>query len=116
MKKFVLAATALTIAGGSALAADLAVRPAPVYRPPPPVAVPLYTWTGCYVGGNGGGIWAKSEWNDTVFGGFGDSTASGGLGGAQVGCNYQVGAWVFGVQGDYDWTSAKTDNTNVFLT
>jgi outer membrane immunogenic protein len=77
---------------------------------------PLYSWTGCYVGGNGGGIWAKTEWNDTVFGSFGDSTASGGLGGLQVGCNYQAGAWVFGVQGDYDWANAKTDNTNVFLT
>jgi outer membrane immunogenic protein len=115
VKKFLLAATAFTTIAGSALAADLAVRPAPVYRPPP-VAVPLFTWTGCYVGGNAGGIWAKSEWNDTVFGGFGDSTASGGLGGVQVGCNYQVGAFVFGVQGDYDWTSAKTDNQNVFLT
>jgi hypothetical protein len=26
-------------------------------------------------GGNGVGIWAKSVWNDTVFGSFGDSTA-----------------------------------------
>ena len=116
MKKFLLAATAFTTIGGSALAADLAVRrPAPVYAPPP-VAVSLFTWTGCYVGGNAGGIWAKSEWNDTVFGGFGDSTASGGLGGVQLGCNYQVGAWVFGIQGDYDWTSANTDNSNTVLT
>ena len=117
MKRFLLTATAFTIIGGSALAADLAVRrpPPPVYVPPV-VAVPIFTWTGCYVGGNAGGIWAKSEWSDTVFGSFGDSTASGGLGGVQVGCNYQVGAWVFGIQGDYDWTSAKTDNTNVFLT
>jgi outer membrane immunogenic protein len=38
------------------------------------------------------------------------------LGGVQVGCNYQAGTWVFGIQGDYDWTNAKTDNTNVFLT
>jgi outer membrane immunogenic protein len=116
VKKFLLAATTFKTIGGSALAADLAVRrpPPPAYLPP--VVVPLYSWTGCYVGGNAGGIWAKSEWNDTVFGGFGDSTASGGLGGVQVGCNYQVGAWVFGVQGDYDWTRAKTDNQNVFLT
>jgi outer membrane immunogenic protein len=116
MKKFLLAATALTIISGSALAADLAVRRAPPPAYAPRVVAPLYSWTGCYVGGNGGGIWAKTEWNDTRFGSFGDSTASGGLGGLQVGCNYQAGAWVFGVQGDYDWASAKTDNTNVFLT
>lgn len=113
MKKLLLAATAFTAMASSALAADLAVRraPRPAYVP---VVVPLYSWSGCYVGGNGGGIWAKSEWNGTVFGG--DSTASGGLGGIQVGCNYQAGVWVFGVQGDYDWASANTDNTNLFLT
>ena len=115
MKKFLLAATAITSISGSAFAADLAVRPAPVYRPAP-VVLALYSWTGCYVGGNGGGIWAKSEWNDPLFGTFGNSTASGGLGGVQVGCNYQAGAWVFGVQGDYDWASATTDSTNVILT
>jgi outer membrane immunogenic protein len=59
--------------------------------------------------------WCKPG-SSTEPGSFGDSAASGGLGGVQVGCNYQVGAWVFGVQGDYDWTSGKTDNTNVFLT
>jgi outer membrane immunogenic protein len=115
MKKLLLATTAFTTIASSALAADLAVRraPPPAYAP---VVAPVYSWTGCYVGGNGGGIWAKSEWNDGFFGGFGDSTASGGLGGVQVGCNYQAGTWVFGVQGDYDWTSASTDNTNVVLT
>ena len=25
------------------------------------------------------------------------------FGGAQGGCNYQTGSWVFGIQGDYDW-------------
>ena len=115
MKRLLLAATALTIVSGSAFAADLAVRPAPVYRPPP-VAVPVFTWTGCYIGGNAGGIWAKSEWNDPFFGSFGNSTASGGLGGLQGGCNYQTGPVVFGIQGDYDWTSANTDTSNVILT
>jgi len=114
MRKFLLAATALTTIGSSALAADLAVR-----RPPPrgyvPVVVPVYTWTGCYVGGNAGGLWARTEWNGSVFGDFGTGTASGGLGGLQGGCNYQVGAWVFGIQGDYDWTNATNDTTNVFL-
>jgi outer membrane immunogenic protein len=115
LKKFLLALTAFTTIEGSALAADLAVR-----RPPPPayvqpVVVPLYTWTGCYVGGSAGGLWARTEWNDSVFGDFGTGTASGGLGGLQGGCNYQTGAWVFGIQGDYDWTSATNDTTNVFL-
>jgi outer membrane immunogenic protein len=39
---------------GSAFAADLA--PPPVYAPP----VPLFTWTGIYVGGQIGYAWAKT--------------------------------------------------------
>jgi outer membrane immunogenic protein len=98
----------------SASAADLA-RPAPVYTPPPPPVVALFTWTGCYVGGNVGGLWANDTWSDTVFGGFGGSTANGVLGGAQVGCNYQVGTWVFGIQADYDWTNANSNNANTII-
>ncbi len=116
MKKLLLSATALIAIGSSAMAADLAVRraPAPVYAPVPVVRV--FTWTGCYVGGNAGGLWAHTDWNDSVFGNFGSGTASGALGGAQVGCNYQAGAWVLGIQGDYDWTNAKHDTNNVVLT
>ena len=112
MKKLLLAGVAATtLVGGSAIAADLA-RPVPVYRPPPPV-VALFTWTGCYVGGNVGGIWAHSDWNDGVFGDLGSSTANGAIGGVQAGCNYQVGGWVFGIQGDYDWTNANNNTANV---
>ena len=115
MKKFLLTAGALVaFLAGPSMAADLA-RPQRVYVPPAPVAVPVYfTWTGCYVGGNGGGIWAKRDWTDPVFGAgdFGSHTASGGLGGVQAGCNYQRGSWVLGVQGDYDWASARASNIN----
>ena len=38
---------------------------------------------------------------------LGSHDANGWLGGAQVGCNYQVGGWVFGIQGDYAWTDAS---------
>jgi outer membrane immunogenic protein len=110
MKKLLLAGAGLiALLGGSARAADLG-RPGPVYAPP--VVVAVFTWTGCYVGGNGGVMWANSDWNDTVLGDFGGNATSGALGGLQVGCNYQVNGFVVGIQGDYDWTSFNTSVAN----
>src|ERR1700730_14710238 len=132
MKKVLLGAVAVVaLFGGCAGAADLP-RPVPVYRPPPAV-VPYFTWTGCYIGGNGGGVWANKEWSNSVASpaitvsgiavpaapagaGFGTHTASGGIGGLQGGCDYQIGTWVFGLQGDYDWTNATGHNINSVLT
>jgi outer membrane immunogenic protein len=114
--KMVLLAGAgvIAILSESASAADLA-RPAPVYAPPPPPIIAVFTWTGCYIGGNIGGIWANSDWQDTVLGDFGSSTGSGVLGGGQIGCNYQLGSWVFGIQGDYAWTNANTNTANTII-
>jgi outer membrane immunogenic protein len=119
MKKFLLATAAVIAAfAAPAQAADLARPAPPVYAPPPPI-VAVFTWTGCYVGANGGGLWSTTDWTDNFgfFGpigtDFGNNTASGGLGGLQVGCNYQAGNWVFGIQGDYDWASATSNGTAV---
>src|ERR1700736_5563003 len=68
----------VALLGGHSNAADLA----PIYAPPPPV-VAVFTWTGCYVGGNAGGIWANTDWTDPALGDFGSNTASGALGGVQ---------------------------------
>jgi len=129
MKKILLTSLALAALAAPAAAADLAVRPAPVpYKAPPPIV--FYNWSGCYIGGNGGGVWVNKDFAlDNVVGpfgggvffnnavGLGSHTASSGIGGVQAGCNYQVpgSGWVFGIQGDYDWMSAQADHVDPFL-
>jgi len=108
MKRALLAAAAIAVSfSGTASAADLRVRARPVYAP---AVAAFYNWTGCYVGGNGGGFWATRRFSNNGLG-FGDNhTASGGLGGVQAGCNYQMGSWVLGVQGDWDWGRVSEDD------
>ena len=60
MRKMLLAGTALlALVSGSAMAADLS-RPPPEPYKAPPMMVPVFTWTGFYVGGNLGGAWAHT--------------------------------------------------------
>src|SRR5260370_20308376 len=100
MKKMLLTGTALlTVVSGSAMAADLtrpAPAPAPVYTKAP--MMPAFTWTGCYVGANVGGLWAKKDWTNVTGTPETSATPSSWLAGGQVGCNYQVSTWVFGIQ------------------
>jgi len=91
----------LALAGGSAVAADLA----PYYQPGPAYN-PIYTWTGFYVGINGGGGWGSSQW-DAV----NSFDVSGGLIGGTVGYNWQFGQVVVGAEGDIDWSGIKGTTT-----
>jgi outer membrane immunogenic protein len=102
MKKVLLAALMAGVAS-SALAADLPTRKAPpapqVYAPPP-----VFSWTGLYVGVNGG-------WGGGTGGGdFGSPT--GGLVGGTVGYNYQIGQFVAGLEGDWDWADLNKNGVN----
>ena len=86
MKRVFFALVSLAALTGTAAAADLPPRlaPAPYYKAP--VAIPVYNWTGFYIGINGGGGFGRSQWDTT--GGF---NTSGGLVGGTVGYNYQFG-------------------------
>ena len=96
-----------------ATAADLLRRsPAPLAEPLPPAPVGT-TWSGFYIGGNLGAAFDPNDLsikdlseeqdltlkfsNDTEF-----------IGGVQAGYNWQVGSWVMGVEGDFDFA----DNIN----
>jgi outer membrane immunogenic protein len=100
MKRLVLAFAALAAWAGTAAAADLAVRPAPEPYYKAPAYAPIYSWSGFYIGINGGGGWGTSDWTST--GGF---NTSGGLIGGTVGYNYQMNQVVLGVEGDMDWAN-----------
>ena len=97
MKRVVLGAMGMVLLGfaGSAKAADL-------YAPRAPYTVnqPLnaYSWAGPYLGGNLGYDWGTVSNNPT--------RPSGISGGVQGGYNWQMGHWVFGVEGDLEATGA----------
>jgi len=114
MKKLLLGsvATGALVAAGSASAADLSVRPA--YKAPPAVApLPVFSWTGCYVGGHGGWGWGRKEVDERVTTSSGPrqhnfsrtADTSGSIFGGQVGCDYQFsGSWVLGIEGSISGT------------
>jgi outer membrane immunogenic protein len=111
VKSIVLAGVALGLATLNAAAADLAARP---YTKAPVMAAPVYSWTGCYVGGNVGYGWSPTKWADNgVL--FTSHDVDGVVGGGQVGCDYQSGPWVFGIQGMFDAADMKGHGTNLFL-
>jgi outer membrane immunogenic protein len=118
MKKSILGAVALVAIGvAPALAADL---PARTYtKAPAVVPVVTYNWTGCYIGGNVGGAWAKTQQtriglvDGTVLPpqDYGSATGSNFIGGGQVGCDYQFGGnWVVGVQGMFDFGNTNSSH------
>ena len=99
-----LAGLALVTASGSVRAADLA----PYMPTKAAVAAPvLYSWTGFYMGVNAG--WAFQNGGEDIVAvangaaiNFG-SEANGFIGGGQLGYRQQFGAFVFGIEGDFDW-------------
>src|SRR4051794_3620602 len=121
LRKIVLSSVAATALVGSALAADLPRRaPPPVYVPPP---APVATWTGLYIGINGGGLWMNNRdfvTTGTDFGGTGfapswssaaalaatnvvtiNNRAQGLIGGTW-GYNWQWNSFVVGTESDFD--------------
>ena len=107
MKRMLIAGAFALAAGGQALAADL-----PQPAPPPPRApaaylpiVPVFTWSGIYIGANGGYSWGKIT--PTAPPGVSSFNANGIVAGGTIGGNIQTGAFVFGAEGDFDWDNIK---------
>lgn len=110
-----LAATALATVLASSVplhAADMSTK-APIYAA---VVSPALSWTGFYVGINGGaGIGtagAASTPLSVLVPNDSADRVKGWLLGGQVGARKQVGVWVFGVESDIDWTSISNRSTS----
>lgn len=121
-RAFLISAALLGFAS-AASAADMPAK-APVYKAAPPVA---YNWSGCYIGANAGWIRNDSNLNVQPTGRYQglwpapllayvtqDYSAKGssGTAGGQIGCNWQSDRWVFGIEGDLNWTGIR-DTTSV---
>jgi outer membrane immunogenic protein len=106
MKKLLLSTSFLVLGSAAVMAADL-----PMQTKAPMVVAPAFSWTGCYVGAHVGG----GTMHDT-FTNFEGTTATGkgAIAGGQLGCNYQDGNWVFGIEGDGSWSGIKGSNYQTF--
>jgi outer membrane immunogenic protein len=82
-------------------AADL---PRPSYKAPI-YSVPGFSWTGFYAGINAGYGWAKSDWSSAIT--TGSTKPKGVLAGLTLGYNLQTGSWVWGLEGDIDYSGMK---------
>jgi outer membrane immunogenic protein len=98
------AVAALVTSSWAAFAADLAMKAA-VSAP-----IPVYNWTGCYVGGHIGGAFSEDT-SANLAGSSASHDSSSFVGGGQIGCDYQFApAWVLGVEGRGAWTGLKESN------
>ena len=126
MRRFWLGSVALFALGvfalgaGPASAADLAARP--YTKAPPPIAPPIYDWSGFYIGVNGGGGSARHCWDlvgvpaGPVVPGLaqGCHDATGGTAGGQIGYRWQyMSNWVFGLEAQGNWADFKGSNLNL---
>ena len=126
MKTVLMSAIALGAMAVAATAADMPAR-GPAVSPAPYVA-PVFTWTGFYLGVNAGAAW---HGNDNCPGFYDYTSSTGVIGnrvsafapacnsddtaftaGFQGGFNWQMGAVVFGLEGDVNWIG--NDNKHGF--
>lgn len=113
LKRALAGVSALALLGGAASAADLATK-YPVKAVAP--VVPVFSWTGFYIGGNIGWGWADNSLNvSPVYGvtptSISVGSGNGFLGGLQAGYNYQfANNVVLGLEADIEWTSMGSNS------
>jgi outer membrane immunogenic protein len=119
MRKLFLLGMSMFVAvtlGDAAQAADMPVKA------PPPAAPVMYNWTGFYIGAHIGGAWVDANGHDRFDGAFHCTTTicfdDNGFGhndgrfiaGGQIGYNYQVGQYVWGIEGQISAITHHNDD------
>jgi outer membrane immunogenic protein len=138
--RLAVALGALSVSSAAAIAADMSLPPRP-YAPYAPAyyhSAVVYEWTGFYVGLSAGGGFglggidnnvtsafcnivfvgqgcdpgqASSAAAAAVPGGFDKTHPSGFIGGGQIGYNYQMGWFVWGVEADFSGADISGSNS-----
>ena len=106
-----IAAACILITGSLVTsAADLPPRPTPM---PATAMVPVYNWTGIYLGINGGYAFGKQDPLSLISDNYSafNYSANGWLAGGTFGAQIQSGHVVMGLEGDIDWTNIKGSGT-----
>src|ERR1700688_4441284 len=120
MKKFLLATVGLLALGIAvpASAADIAPY---TKAPPPPPPVPIYDWTGFYIGGNGGGGFSHNCWDVTDFRGTvapfseGCPEADRRVDDGQIAYRGETAGRVWGLEAQGDWADWRGSNVSFFI-
>jgi len=89
---------------GALMLVVLAARAADMGASTPYSPAPVFAnWSGFYVGVNGGYGFGTSKWDFPAV----STKPEGGLVGGTLGYNFQSGALLWGVEGDYDYSTLK---------
>jgi outer membrane immunogenic protein len=77
------------------------------------------SWSGCYIGIQGGGVWGSSQHISQDAGTAGLPITptfhdSGEIVGGTVGCNYEIHSWIVGVENDLSWTNSHGSSSDQF--
>jgi outer membrane immunogenic protein len=106
-------ATVVIVGTGAASAADLEATP---YGKTPAYVVPVYNWSGAYIGVNHGYGWGRSSdpsglgapalFTDTV-----RSNMNGIVGSAQIGYSLQMQNWLVGLEADFQGTGQSSTHS-----
>jgi len=104
MLRLLSSTTALALLSTVSFAADLPLPPEPI----PEMIVPVFSWTGFYVGVSGGYAWGDYSYDfDPPDVG---SDLEGWVAGGQAGYNWQSGMFVFGGVADIAWSDIEGDS------